>query len=65
MKKIICLTMAILFAITAFTTVVCGSSQKRDKNKTQLDISHFAGGFGEEWIYKAKEEFVEVINRIK
>lgn len=57
MKKFLSVVMAVFIAITTFSVVGCGGGKKRDFSKTQLDISYFAGGFGETWIYKAKEEF--------
>lgn len=57
MRKFLSVAIAILIAITTFSVVGCSSKQYRDETKIQLDISYFAGGFGDEWIYKAKEEF--------
>ena len=57
MRKIISVVMAIFIAVTTMSVVGCTEKQKRDLSKTQLDISYFAGGFGESWIYKAKKEF--------
>lgn len=59
MKKILSIFLAILIMVTAFSAVGCNNQKKRDYTKTQLDISYFAGGFGESWIYTAKNEFEE------
>lgn len=60
MRKFISVAMAIFIAITTMSVVGCGGKQNRDLSKTQLDISYFAGGFGESWIYQAKKEFEEL-----
>ena len=57
MRKFLCVVMATLIAIATFSVAGCSKKESRDLTKTQLDISYFAGGFGEDWIYKAKEEF--------
>lgn len=36
------------------------SAEKMDENKTQLYVFNFAGGFGAEWLAKAKERFEEL-----
>lgn len=33
---------------------------KKDDTKTQLDVTSFEGGFGQEWLYAARDRFEEV-----
>ena len=59
MKKFLSIILAGLLCVPTFLFVGCTESEKRDDSKTQLDISYFAGGFGETWINQAKTEFEE------
>ena len=60
MKKLIKLLCLVLCVVIAGSTFIgCGgdSGKKVDKNKTQLYVSNYDGGFGDEWLYSAKENF--------
>ena len=49
MKKLLAFFLAVC---VVFGCSACGggSEEKIDTTKTQLFVSHFAGGFGSEWI---------------
>ena len=57
MKKTFSVMMAGILCVPTVLLSACSTSEKRDETKTQLDISYFAGGFGEDWINQAKKEF--------
>ncbi len=59
MKKLVSLILAACLIVSGMSLAGCGNKggEKIDKNKTQLYVSHFSGGFGEKWIYQMKEEF--------
>ena len=64
MKKITKATSALLcIAMTGATLISCGgkknSGEQVDATKTQLYVSNYDGGFGDEWLYKAKYAFEE------
>ncbi len=60
MKKIFATCLAVACtagAMGSFVACAPQPTQQRDNTKTQLDISFFAGGYGDAWIYEAKTEF--------
>ena len=61
MKKILSTCLAVSFAVGGVATFAsCGASgEKIDKTKTQLYVSHFTAGFGNEWIHEMDTKFEE------
>ena len=62
MKKIVKVSSVLLCATMLSSMFVgCGFSdgEKIDNSKTQLNVSNYDGGFGDEWLYKAKYAFEE------
>ena len=64
-KKIISVMVSLLLVIAInFSLGACGQQgsnggQKIDKNRTQLYVSNFAGGYGDEWLYALAARFEE------
>ena len=59
-KKLSVLMSVLLVGGSVIPFASCGRSQfeeEVDKNKTQLIISNFEGGFGSDWLYDIKESF--------
>ena len=61
MKKLIkLLSLTLCFVMACSTFIGCGGKDdggKVDDNKTQLYVSNYDGGFGDEWLYSAKTNF--------
>lgn len=67
MKKLKRIMAVILTFIVAVSMAACTEEvnpdgrpeEKVDHSKTQLNVSNFNGGYGDEWLYKAKYRFEE------
>ncbi len=61
-KKIVGLILALSIMLTmALALVSCtgGKTEKIDKNRTQLYVFNYGGGYGVDWLYAVKERFEE------
>ena len=60
MKKLTQIVAAVLSVITVFAFTSCrreNQDQTIDKNKLQLYVKYYNGGFGDEWLKKLGSEF--------
>ena len=55
--KFICLLLCTIVATTSMVACGGGGGEQVDDTKTQLYVSNYDGGFGDEWLYSAKAKF--------
>ena len=61
-----CMAVALIAgSVGSFAACQPKATQERDNTKTQLDISFFAGGYGDAWVKEAEAEFTEKISERK
>lgn len=57
-KKVTLIALASLITVTSVACTPSGATgEKVDKNKTQINVSHYLGGVGQAWIDKIETEF--------